>query len=209
MIFKDRQDAGQRLALLLEKQKTTGQRQKAVVLSLLKGGAIIGKIVAETLKAKHTPLPVAKIRSPYNDEFAIGALCFDEVLLDQKIVSYIDIHKNAVQAQISDAKSRFLQSIKSLDVSIKAYRPINNKKTIVVDDGVATGVSARAATMFLRRFLPQTIVFAAPVGPAGTSIPGADKTLVLHAPTNFNSVSSFYKTFPHVTDQEVWDIFNQ
>ena len=85
MLFKDRRQAGEKLAAILKHDNVVSQNHKNIIIvSLLRGGVVVGKTIAENLQVKHLPLIVTKISAPNNIELAIGALCYDTIYLDKK-----------------------------------------------------------------------------------------------------------------------------
>ncbi len=203
MIFKDRRDAGRKLLVkLFQKLKKT--KQKIVVLSLLRGGTEVGDIIAKGLSAKHLPLVVAKISSPDNPELAIGALCFDTVYLEKKVIDMLAIDKSDIRSQIQKAKEKFNSYLKRFGIKQNVLsRWMKNKIAIIVDDGVATGSTIKVAILFVKSKNPKSIILAIPVAPEDFSIPGIDKEFILHKANDFKAVSQFYKRFPQVEDDDV------
>lgn len=199
MLFKDRVDAGQKLGKLLKKHAGRGP----VVISLLRGGAVVGHEVAKVLKARHHPLPVAKISSPIQPELAIGALCFDEIFLDQSIIKPYEFDKTAIVKQIGAARKKFSSYLKRFSIKKSLYKNVENKTVVLVDDGIATGATMRAGALFLKTMSPKKIIAASPVGPADFDGSGFDKVVIYHRDPVLSAISRFYQNFPQVEDEEI------
>ncbi len=202
MIFKDRRQAANKLLALLKKDLQLKQT-KPIIISLLRGGVVLGSLIATKLKTQHLPLAVVKIPAPANPELAIGAICFDITYLENKVIAWLNLPKRAVTDQIKVAQHKFLEYCQRFGLQENSYRKLTNKVVVLVDDGIATGASVKAALLFLRSRGVAKIILAAPVGPADTDFFGFDKTYFLHQPASFGAVSQFYKHFPQITDQEV------
>lgn len=198
MIFKDRVVAGKKLAELLAEKSL----KKAVVISLLRGGVILGQEISRKLKILHLPLAVAKIPAPFQSELAIGALCFDFIYLESHIVDSLNIDKPTIKRQIAIAKKKFFSYSKKFNLNKSLYK-VKNKNVIIADDGVATGSTVKAALLFVKSLKPKRIILASPVGPSDFENPGFDEVVILYWDANFSSVSQFYKNFPQVEDEEV------
>src|SRR3989304_603473 len=113
MIFKDRQDAGRKLLVrLFEDQEIKKNKRKVVVVSLLRGGIVIGDIIAKGLQVKHLPLVVSKIPAPHNPELALGALCFDVTYLEKSVVNSLGLSRGEIVDQIGIAKEKFNSYLK-------------------------------------------------------------------------------------------------
>ncbi|MBI5127228.1 hypothetical protein HZA76_02115 [Candidatus Roizmanbacteria bacterium] len=198
MIFKDRFVAGKKLANLIVDKNL----KNAVVISLLRGGAIIGREIYLKLKTLHLPLIVAKIPTPFQSELAIGALCFDFIYLESRIVNSLNIDKPTIKKQIGIAKKKFFLYVKKFNLNKSIYK-IKNKNVIIVDDGIATGSTVKASLLFVKSLNPKRIILASPVGPTDFENPGFDDLIILYRDANFSSVSQFYKNFPQVEDEEI------
>ena len=208
MIFENRKDAGAKLAQVLQKYKGKG----AIVLALPRGGVPVGAEVAKTLNLPLDILSVRKIGHPGNPEYALGAVTEnDTTVFNEQEKSQIDPIWLAEETkkQIQEAQRRRI-----------LYFPMNpkpitvNQTAILVDDGVATGLTMEAAIKQLQSLASQTrsgrlvqIVVAVPVIPKETAQKfrklGAE-VIALEEPEEFlGSVGSYYKNFPQVSDEEV------
>ncbi len=206
MIFKDRSDAGEMLAGILKNDpyiKRRLTRSRGMVVSLLRGGIIVGDVVAKNLKIDHLPLAVAKIPAPDNPELALGALCFDVAYIDPKIVSSLSLDKALIQKQITLAREKFNSYQKRFFLKEKMYNRLIDCTVILVDDGIATGSTIRAALLFIKSKKPKKIFLASPVAPADFEEKGFNKVFILHKDPYLSAVSQFYESFPQVEDEEV------
>ncbi len=200
MIFKDRQDAGEKLSVRLLKDKNLLRNRKDfIIVSLLRGGVVVGKAIAKRLNIMHIPLAVIKIPAPHNPELAIGAVCFDTVYLQENIIRQLDLKEESINSQISIAKTKHKEYIKKFSLEKIEYRKkIKNKIIIIVDDGVATGATVKAANEFIKSKKATKIILAIPVVPADFDTKGFDQVFILHRDPFFSSVSQFYERFSQV-----------
>ena len=201
MIFKDRKDAARKLLSLIKKSPEI-KRFKPIIVSLLRGGIVLGALITTELNTQHLPLVVTKIPSPHNPELAIGAICFDVTYLEKRVVQFLGLKKKEISAQIKIAEHKFIQYCQWFSLKENLYKSLKNKVVILVDDGVATGASVKAALLFLKSKKPKKIILAVPVASTDFEIKGV-KQYVLHRDPNFTSVSQFYRNFPQVEDREV------
>lgn len=202
-MFKDRADAGVKLAASLKKTLSSTESKKLVVLSLLRGGAPVGEIIAEKYSAIHLPLPVSKISSPFNPELAIGALCFEYVFTDPEIVRMEGLTRLKIREQIQKAQTKFESYLTRFGIGKNIYKKLKGKVVVLVDDGIATGATVKAAYLFIRSMKPTKIILAVPGALAHFNMKGFDDEVILIKSVTFNSVSQFYELFPQVTDEEV------
>ncbi|MFH0979813.1 MAG: phosphoribosyltransferase family protein [Candidatus Roizmanbacteria bacterium] len=199
MIFKDRTEAGKKLAKILSKKNL----KNAVIISLLRGGVIVAAEIAKKLKINHFPLAVAKIPAPCQSELAIGALCFDFTYLESRIVNSLNIDKPTIRKQVNIAKVKFRSYLGRFNLKKSIYKKIRNKIVILVDDGIATGSTVKAALLFVKSLKPKKIILASPVAPDVFENIGFDDLIIFHRDQTFSSVSQFYNSFPQVDDDEI------
>lgn len=203
-MFKDRVDAASQLLKKLRVDPLVKKNPKnIVIISLLRGGVVIGDYLAKKLKAVHLPLVVAKIPAPFNEEFAIGAFCFDIPYLEKSTVDSLNLNKREITIQIAQSRYKFDSYTKEFNINEALYDKIKNKLVIVVDDGIATGASAKAAVLFLKTKEPAKIILASPIAPTDFKAQGFDKAIILRKDSNFKAVSQFYRNFPQVENKEV------
>ncbi len=205
MIFKDRQEAGRKLLVrLFQNKEIKKNKRRVLVVSLLRGGIIVGDIIAKGLQVNHLPLVVSKIPAPESPELAIGALCFDIVYLEKRVVNSIGLDNISISKQIETAKVKFNSYLKRFEIKKSSYsRRLKNKIIILVDDGIATGATVKAAILYLKSKKPKSIYLTIPVAPVDFYITGVEKQFILHKDIAFGAVSQFYEHFPQVEDNEV------
>jgi len=202
MVFKDRIDAGEKLAVLLEK-KLPLSRDRAIVVSLLRGGIVVGDVIAKKLSLTHLPLVVTKIPAPYQPELAIGALCFDQTYWESSIVNSLNLTLPEKNDQRLIAKNKFTDYCRRFNIQEKDFLNIKNKTVVLVDDGIATGSTARAARLFLKSMQTKKIILASPVAPSDFKNDGFDEVIILHKDPYLSAISQFYQSFPQLEDEEV------
>lgn len=204
MLFHDRRDAGRQLAAALGHLKP----ERAIVLGLPRGGVVVASEIARALDVAMDVLIVRKLGAPDQPELAIGAVtngAQPAVVLNEDLIRQIGVAPSYLNAEIA----RELDEVRARQSRFRRGRPpleLATRTIIVVDDGIATGATVRAALKALRQFSPARIVLAAPVAAAESLDelePLADETVVLHAPHNFMSVGRFYLNFEQTTDEEV------
>jgi len=203
MTFRDRIDAGRRLATALGH---LAGRDGLLVLALPRGGVPVAAEVAHAFGAPLDLWFAHKIGAPYNPEFAIGSVTetgpphIDEQAIQSMRVPFSYVREEAAIQQADLARRARL---------FRGSRPapeIAGRTVILIDDGVATGSTAHAALGALRAQGPEWLVLAAPVAAAGAVqrlVADADELAILHAPQGFAAVGEFYDRFPQVTDAEV------
>ena len=205
MIFADRTEAGRKLAKLLKSKLNRGDY---VVLSLLRGGAIIGEEVAKELSAKHLPLIVAKIAAPLNPELAIGAICQDAVYWDRKIISGLGLSQAELKAQFRAAREKQKSYVARFAIDELVYQTaLFRQKVIVVDDGIATGATMKATVMFVQKKMPESLYVAVPVMSELFALKQADHIFVLEKTHDTESISESYREFAPVEGEIIKRIF--
>lgn len=207
MTFDDRNHAGRQLAEALQHLRS----QDPVVLALLRGGLPVAFEVARALSAPLDVVLVRKIGAPSQPELAVGAVVDGErpeIVTNPHIMrmldvsqSYLDAEARRQLAEIDRRRALYLRGRKQVDVS--------GRTAIVVDDGVATGATTRAALRAVRRQKPSRLVLAVPVAPPDALeelAAEADEIVCLDTPARFGSVGSCYLDFRQVSDDEVVDL---
>ncbi len=207
MVFKDRGQAAEKLYQLLKKySKST--KNKLVVVSLLRGGVILGDVLSKKLKAKHLGLIVTKIPAPFNPELAIGALCFDITYLQREIVNQLRLSKKEISIQVVSSEQKFIDYCQRFGIKERDYGVIKDKTVILVDDGIATGASSKAAALFCKSKKATEVILAVPVAPSDFKTEGFDRVFILHKDPGFHAVSQYYDFFPQVEDSQVRKLLN-
>ena len=202
MIFRDRLEAGERLAAELRRYR---DHDRTVVLGIPRGGVVVAKAIAVDL---HLPLgicPVRKLGAPGNPELAIGAVDDDAVLVFDRRVSQ---HLGLTEDDIGHAAARQREELRAWLAALGAgaMPSLEDRTVILTDDGVATGYTAQAGIQTVRRRGAQGVVLAVPVAPpdtAGWLRPQVDEFVCLATPEPFYAVGNFFEEWPQVTDGEV------
>ena len=202
MRFMDRRDAGRQLAAALA--HVAGEQP--VVVGLPRGGVPVAYEVARALGAPLDVLVVRKLGCPWQPELGVGALGEGGIrLLNRGLMREVGV----TESELGEVIEREQQE---LEARVARYRgdrspiPIENRTVIVVDDGLATGFTARAAIEVLRRRRAGRVVLAVPVAPVDTiaELRGvADDGVCLHTPAVFWAIGEFYDDFAQTTDAEV------
>jgi putative phosphoribosyl transferase len=201
--FRDRLDAGRALALALEEYRG---RPDVVVLGLPRGGVPVAAEVAEALGAPLDVFVVRKLGVPGHDEFAMGAIARGGVqVLDRPTIDALSIPQAAID-RVAEREQRELERREREYRGDRPPPPVSGRIAILVDDGLATGASMRAAVAALRKLGPARIVVAVPVGAARTCRTlqdEADEVVCVSAPEDFQAVGLWYDDFGQTSDAEV------
>ena len=198
MLFRNREEAARLLIGPLERFRS----ERVVVLSIPRGGVPMGCAVARHFGWEHGLLLTKKIGHPTNPEYAIGAVGSSMVYVDEKQTdipqSYLESEIARIRTSITQREKRFLQG--------QSQPSIEGKTVIIIDDGIATGLTMRVSVLMLRRQNPKKIIVAVPVAPPSSVKmirQVADEVVVLQTPSDFSGVGQFYEDFSEVTDEEV------
>jgi putative phosphoribosyl transferase len=205
-MFRDRQDAGQKLATAL---LGYANQKDAIVIGLPRGGVVTA---AEVAKKLHLPLDIVcprKVGAPFNPELALGAVTESgDGFFNQDLLRQLEIPEHYLQAEIEKEK-------KVAHARCVAYRkgkpPLNlkDKVVILVDDGLATGATMKAAIQLVRAAKAKKIIVAVPVSPQETlhEIKElANEVVCLSTPYLFQAVGQFYDDFSQTEDDEVIEL---
>lgn len=212
VVFKNRVDAGKKLAERLVPYRG----QNCLVLALPRGGAVVGFEIARKLDLPLDVLAVRKLGAPVNPEFGIGAIAAGGVrVLDQEAIADLGISSKELDRIAKAAREE-------LDRRAKEYRgtravpDIEGKTVILVDDGLATGLTARAAIKAVLGQNPKRLIVAMPVcaldateGIRSIIRPRQDEMVCLTTPYDFSAVGLWYKSFDQVTDSEVVNLLER
>jgi putative phosphoribosyl transferase len=206
--FKDRRDAGRKLAGRLVRYRDG----PTVVFALPRGGVPVGYEISRALGAPLDVLVSRKLGAPGQPEFGIGAVAPGGVrVLNEYAVRQLGIPED------------YLESVTALEIAeverrlryFRGGRPepdVEGRTAILVDDGLATGVTARAAVEALRRRRPARIVLAAPVCAAQTAElfgPEVDELVCLEAPPDLGAIGFWYRDFEQTPDEEVVELLER
>jgi putative phosphoribosyl transferase len=204
LVFADRVDAGRKLAARLLKYKG----QNPVVLGLPRGGVPVAFEVARALIAALDVIIVRKLGAPGEPELGLGAVVdgdHPEKVLNREVMNALRVSPDYLEREIRNQ----LKEIHRRNVVYRGARPrieLKDRVVIVVDDGIATGGSIRAALRGVRQQTPKKVVLAVPVGPADTieSLRDqVDEVVCLSTPAMFFGIGEFYRDFHQLADSEV------
>jgi putative phosphoribosyl transferase len=205
-VFRDRSEAGRVLARLL---KPYADQPGLIVLALPRGGV---PVAFEVARALHAPLDVFVVRKlgvPGHEEYAMGAIASGGVrVLNDDVVDYLGIHEDAVE-DVARAEQAELQRRERLYRGDRPAPPVEGRTVILVDDGLATGSTMRAAVRALRLQSPARLVVAVPVAAEDTCVAlrsEADEVVCARTPEPFRAVGLWYDDFSQTGDDEVRDL---
>jgi putative phosphoribosyl transferase len=200
--FADRRDAGRQLAERLAPLAA----EDPVVVALPRGGVPVAREVATALGAQLEILAVRKLGAPHNPEYGIGAVAEDGTrVIDSEAVAVLGLSGGVVDSLIA-------RETEELRRRVSAYRgdrsalELEGRTVIVVDDGVATGVTDTAALRAVRRRRPARTILAVPVCPPDSAArlgDEADEVVCLAMPPLLYGVGQWYRDFSQVSDEEV------
>ncbi|MFF3290849.1 phosphoribosyltransferase [Streptomyces sp. NPDC003023] len=206
MLFHDRREAGRELAGLLLESRDEGTLDDPFVLALPRGGVPVGDEIARALGAPLDIIVARKIGAPFNPEVGVGALAGEgPPIFDERALAFLDLTAD----RLSPAVARERTEMHRREALYRAGRPapdVKGRTVVVVDDGLATGVTARAALRAVRTMGPGQVVLAVPVGSpeaAEALAAEADRLLCPHRPSAFHAVGQWYEEFDQVGDEEV------
>jgi predicted phosphoribosyltransferase len=202
MVYVDRLDGGRRLAERL----MTYRGRDVVVLGLPRGGVVTARPVADALGAPLDVLVARKLGAPGQEELAIGAVTARGTrVLNDAVLRFAMLPPGYLEAeterqrQVAEARERTLRDFRPAE-------PLTGRVVVLVDDGVATGMTMRAAIADARAQRPAELVVAAPVIAPDTYqelLAMADRVVAVDVPREFYAVGQFYRDFTQTTDEEV------
>ena len=219
VIFQDRIDAAnnlvEKLIWLLKKEQIASS--SIVVLSIPRGGVVIGDIIANKLNAKLDVVVSRKIGAPIDPEVAIGAVMPDGTyFLHDDIMQTLDVPQNYIDEQVNLQTREIERRLISFRGSKEYNNELKGKIVVLVDDGIATGATMLSAAQWLRTQQNcEELLIAVPVAPLDTVarlkqiIGDNDKVIVLYTPEPFIAVGRFYEDFGQVSDDEVKNIMKR
>lgn len=201
-LFEDRREAGARLAEALAKLSL----HDPVVLALPRGGVPVAYEIAERLDAPLDVLVVRKLGVPGHEELAMGAIASGGVLVrNRDVIGRLQIDDDVIE-RVRAREQRELERRERMLRGERPPLPVRDRSVIVVDDGLATGATMRAAAESLRERGPRAVIVAVPVGASSSCemLAGVvDRLVVLERPEPFYGVGLWYADFEQVSDDEV------
>lgn len=212
MLFDDRRDAGRRLAEHLATVLSGADTTDLVVLGLPRGGVPVAYEVARALHAPLDVIIVGKLGAPFQPELAIGAVGEGNVrVLNDDVLRRTGVTSHEIAALERTERAKLRRRDRSIRASREPVR-LAGRTALIVDDGVATGSTARAACQVARALGARRVVLAAPVG-APDAIRSlnrvADLVVCLSAPARFHAVGPWYRDFRPTTDGEVVELLRR
>lgn len=208
LLFADRVDAGQRLAKYLKRL----YQGTCVVLGIPRGGVVIGYEVAKELKCPLDVVVTRKIGAPGQPELAVGAVAEDgTVFVDEEIAAVVGVSREYVEKK-AEEEMREVRRRAMLYRGGRNMAPLIDMRVVIVDDGLATWLTMKAAVHMARNQRAGKVIVAVPVAPPETveklkKI--ADDVVVLETPTNFFAIGQFYERFDQLSDEEVLEILRK
>lgn len=205
-MIKDRKDAGQKLALALQKYKI----DNALVLAIPRGGVEVGYEIAKAFNYDFSLIICRKLPYPYNTESGFGAIAEDGSIYINERASY-DLSEYEIRRIIFEQSKEIQRRIDKLRNS-KPLPEINGRTVILVDDGIAMGSTMHVAVELCKKQKAKKIIIAVPVA-SSSSIEKFSKMVneivVLESPYNFYAVAQVYENWYDVSDEEVLDIMKK
>jgi predicted phosphoribosyltransferase len=206
--FSDRVDAGKRLAVTLKKLTF----HKGIVLAIPRGGVVVGFEIAQALNLPLDVIIPRKIGAPYNPELAIGAMTEDgTTILDANLIAYLGVDKDYLEEESRRQKQEIERRLKVYRQDTP-YPTLKGLDVIIVDDGIATGSTMKAALASVKNQGAASVTIAVPVGPPSTIHElekQANHVVCLFKPELFQAIGQFYADFSQTSDQEVIQLLKQ
>lgn len=203
MIFENRAHAAKELA---KKLKQYTSLENAIVLGLPRGGVVTGYEIAKELHLPLDMISLRKIGAPFNKELAIGAISEKGVgFFNHPLIAKLNVSKEYIAHEVEKEK----KTAKDRLILYRKNRPpldLKGKTVLLVDDGLATGATMKAAIQSVKAEGSHAIIVAIPVAPPDTLDEVqelAEKVICLYAPTYFSAVGQFYEEFKPTSDEEV------
>jgi len=210
MIFEDRFHAGELLSKKLSKLKL--KKNQSIVVAIPRGGVVVGAVIAQRLGIDVVPLVIKKLSAPFNSELAIGAtVSFGKPVLDRWLIEELKVSSDYLRKEIVKKKKEARRRENYLKLSFSPNE-FTGKTVIVVDDGMATGQTVKAAAKILRGLGVKELILGVPcASPQALDLVKADfgKIVCLESSPNFMAVGQFYRDFRPVDDLEVKQLLSQ
>jgi predicted phosphoribosyltransferase len=206
--FSDRVAAGKRLAAEL----TDFATKNGIVLAIPRGGVVVGYEIAMALNLPLDVIIPRKVGAPDNPELAIGAMTEDgTIILDKNLVTYIGVSELYIKEESERQKHEIERRLKMYRQN-QPYPNLRDLDVIIVDDGIATGSTMKAALASVKNRGAKTVTVAVPVGPPSTIKELdelADLVVCPYTPEHFAAIGQFYMNFDQTTDEEVIELLKR
>ncbi|WP_340121649.1 phosphoribosyltransferase [Methylobacter svalbardensis] len=209
MLFRDKTEAGR---ILADRLAAYANYPDTMVLALPRGGVPVAFEVAEALNLPLDIFVVRKLGLPGHEEFAIGAIASGGArVLNQDLIRQLSLSDEIIEHIVA----REQRELERRERTYRGQRPmldVRDRTIIIIDDGLATGSSMRAAIAALRQKRPAKLIVAVPVGARMTCSELealADEVICLETPENFSAVGLWYRDFSQTTDEEVIDLLER
>ena len=207
--FRDRTEAGR---LLAGKLKPYANRPDVVVLALPRGGVPVGFEIAKALHAALDVMVVRKLGTPGQEELAMGAITSGGVrVLNRSIVDALGIAESVIES-VAAREQQELEQRERLYRGARTAPEIRDRVVILVDDGIATGATMRAAIAALRKQHPTRLIVAVPVAPRSTVRElqaEGEEVVCVRALEPFGAIGAWYENFAQVSNEEVCELLEQ
>ena len=208
-IFEDRRAAGKALAAQVDKSSL----KDPVVLGLPRGGLPVAFEVAAVLEAPLDVLVVRKLGAPFQPELAIGAIASGGVrVLNEELIATVTGMDETVLEDIVNRETAELERRERLYRGDRLFPSLEDRDVVLVDDGMATGATMRAAVEAVRSLGPASVIVAVPTGSMSAVRQVkqlADEVICIEAPADFYAVGQFYADFSQTSDAEVREILER
>lgn len=207
-LFRNRAEAGRRLAERMEERRL----RDPLVLALPRGGVVVGFEIAAALEAELDVMLVRKLGVPRQPELAMGAIASGGIrMLNPEVIGPLGIDEERVE-QVAELERRELERRERVYRGDRAPPDVSGRTVILVDDGIATGATIRAAIRALRQANPARVIVAVPVAPPDAVRrleSEADEVVCLATPEPLVAIGMWYGEFSQVTDEEVRYLLRQ
>lgn len=212
IIFEDRREAGKKLSSVLIKRGYKNE-DGLVVLGIPRGGVVVADEIAEGLSVPLDVIIARKLRAPLQPELGIGAVISGDhlAIVNEEVARAVGATKNYLDREIAYQREEIERRLRFYRGSRPATE-VSGKTVMVVDDGIATGYTFRAALEGLRRLNPKKLIAAAPVAALDSSEmlnAFADEVVCLSTPAYFVAVGAWYRNFDQTSDKEVATILRR
>lgn len=212
-MFKNRNEAAQKLAQEIQKHQEIQKKGNLVIMGIPRGGVILSQVISHKLECPMDVIVVKKITPPHNEELAMGAIgeTKGSQHLNNRIIDELNIKKEYLQKEIVKKEKEIKKRESFYRQKSKAVK-LKNRTVIIVDDGAATGETMIAAAREVWNHQPKKVIAAVPVisrDALEKLEKEVDEVIYLNSPELFFAVGQFYKQFDQVDDPQVLEILEK